>query len=42
MVHSYSPVMQAALELGLPLRRLTIPQAGGRAVLEVIALDRSK
>lgn len=42
VVHSYSPVMQAALELGLPLRRLTIPQAGGRAVLEVIALDRSK
>ena len=39
VVHSYSPVMQGVLELGLPLRRLTIPQAGGREVLEVMALD---
>ncbi|MBX3169826.1 MAG: hypothetical protein KF760_20650 [Candidatus Eremiobacteraeota bacterium] len=40
VAHSYGPVMQAAVHLGLPLRHLTIPQAGGREVLEVIALER--
>lgn len=42
VAHSHGPVAQAALELGLPIRRLTIPQAGGREVLEVMSIDSLK
>ncbi len=40
VAHSNSPVMQALLEAKLPLRRVTISQAGGREVLEVVSWSR--
>lgn len=40
VAHSYSPLHDAVVKLGLPLRHATVRQAGGREVLEVLAVGR--